>query len=350
MFAASELQASHWRFLMGAVGNQATYMRQVNRVIKQLRNDLTLDSLRRGIDSAPLPDHLKDLASARLDLAAEYIDDSARPGDLIRPGRLTIVDLRDEFIEKDEALGLFVVLLQLFADATDKGKAFNKLVIFDEAHKYIESPDLMAGLIEVVREMRHKGTSIMIASQDPPSVPVSLIELSSQIILHKFNSPAWLQHQLQGCLGHPVTDRRDTQVADLAARLGYRPAPHRQWPEGTGFEILPQFGEESFHAPYRLDVTGCLPVHSGGACSLVAPHPIPGHQEESGIGDKIEQIVEPAMRLITSPAVQLGLDLQYPDLGRVRADSSSSVFTNETPDIPVLALPTCWPPSPCACH
>ncbi len=64
----------------------------------------------------------------------------------------------------------------------------------DEAHKYIESPDLVADLVEVVREMRHKGTSIMVASQDPPSVPVSLIELSSQIILHKFNSPAWLKH------------------------------------------------------------------------------------------------------------------------------------------------------------
>ena len=75
-----------------------------------------------------------------------------------------------------------------------KGESFNKLVVFDEAHKYIESPDLVAGLIEVVREMRHKGTSIMVASQDPPSVPVSLIELSSQIVLHKFNSPAWLKH------------------------------------------------------------------------------------------------------------------------------------------------------------
>jgi hypothetical protein len=193
-FAASELQASHWRFLMGAVGNQATYMRQVNRIMRQLRSNLTLDGLRQGIDDAQLPDHLKDLARGRLDLAAMYIDDSARLSALIRPGRLIIVDLRDEFIEKDEALGLFVVLLQLFADATDQGQAFNKLVVFDEAHKYIESPDLVAGLIEVVREMRHKGTSIMVASQDPPSVPVSLIELSSQVILHKFNSPAWLRH------------------------------------------------------------------------------------------------------------------------------------------------------------
>jgi DNA phosphorothioation-dependent restriction protein DptH len=105
-----------------------------------------------------------------------------------------IVDLRDEFIDKDEALGLFVVLLQLFADATYDGRQFNKLVVFDEAHKYIDSPDLVAGLVSVVREMRHKGTSILVASQDPPSVPVSLIELSTHIILHRFNSPAWLKH------------------------------------------------------------------------------------------------------------------------------------------------------------
>ncbi|MBR7902976.1 ATP-binding protein, partial [Burkholderia cenocepacia] len=122
------------------------------------------------------------------------IRDTASLTDVVKPGRLIIVDLRDEFIEKDEALGLFVVLLQLFADARIDGRSFNKLVVFDEAHKYIESPDLVAGLIEVVREMRHKGVSIMVASQDPPSVPVSLIELSSQIIMHKFNSPAWLKH------------------------------------------------------------------------------------------------------------------------------------------------------------
>ena len=198
-FAAAELQTSHWLFLMGAVGNQATYIKQLKRAMKSLRKDLTLEGLRQQIDSIKLADHLKDMARMRLDLAAEYIDDTVRIKSLVRPGRLVIVDLRDEFIEKDEALGLFVVLLQLFADAkylNDEGieQPFNKLVVFDEAHKYIESPDLVAGLVEVVREMRHKGTSIMVASQDPPSVPVALIELSSQIILHKFNSPAWLKH------------------------------------------------------------------------------------------------------------------------------------------------------------
>lgn len=193
-FGAQELKAAHWKFLMGAVGSQATYIRQVMRVMKGMRDDITLSGLRAGVEASAIPDHLKDLARTRLDFAAEYIADGGSVGEAVRPGRLIIVDVRDEFIEKDEALGLFVVMLQLFADAKVDGQAFNKLVVFDEAHKYIESPDLVAGLIEVVREMRHKGVSIMVASQDPPSVPVSLIELSTQVIMHKFNSPAWLKH------------------------------------------------------------------------------------------------------------------------------------------------------------
>jgi len=193
-FASAELQTSHWRFLMGAVGNQATYIRRLNQVMRSLRDNLTLAGLREAIAHAGLPDNLTELANLRLDLASDYIDDSTRLSSLIRPGRLLIVDLRDEFLEKDEALGLFVVLLQLFGDATFNGKFFNKLVVFDEAHKYISNPDLVEGLVSVVREMRHKGTSILVASQDPPSVPVALIELSSQIILHRFNSPAWLKH------------------------------------------------------------------------------------------------------------------------------------------------------------
>jgi hypothetical protein len=218
-FSASELKASHWKFLMGAVGNQATYIRQVMRIMKAMRDNITLEGLRIGIDASPIQDHLKDAAKGRLELAAEYINDAASLTQVVRPGRLIIVDLRDEYIEKDQALGLFVVLLQLFADAKIDGRSFNKLVVFDEAHKYIESPDLVAGLIEVVREMRHKGVSIMVASQDPPSVPVSLIELSSQIIMHKFNSPAWLKHiqKANAALGNLTPER----MAQLKAGEAY---------------------------------------------------------------------------------------------------------------------------------
>ncbi|MFJ7628714.1 hypothetical protein ACIQZN_19680 [Streptomyces sp. NPDC097595] len=193
-FSSAELQSSHWRFLMGAVGNQSTYIRQLTRIMRSNRNNLNLGVIRQGVADSGMPDHVKQLAQERLNLAEDYIDDNARLASLIRPGRLIVVDLRDEYIEKDEALGLFVVLMQLFAEGRSGDEHFNKLVVFDEAHKYIDSPDLVAGLVETVREMRHKGVSILVASQDPPSVPISLIELSDHVILHKFTSPAWLKH------------------------------------------------------------------------------------------------------------------------------------------------------------
>jgi DNA phosphorothioation-dependent restriction protein DptH len=193
-FSSSELRTSDWKFLMGAVGSQSLYLRQVNLIMRKLRDNLTLESILHEVEDSGLSDHLKELARTRLKFAAEYVDDKANLTDLIRPGRLIIVDLRDELIEKDEALGLFVVMLQIFSEAKFSGASFNKLIVFDEAHKYIENQDLVTGLIEVVREMRHKGTSILVASQEPRSVPISLIELSTEIILHRFNSPEWLKH------------------------------------------------------------------------------------------------------------------------------------------------------------
>ncbi|MFB7643188.1 hypothetical protein ACFC0S_27710 [Streptomyces sp. NPDC056084] len=193
-FAASELKIAHWKFLMGAVGNQSGYIRQIGRIIKANRANLTLEAVRRGVEDSTLDEHLKRKARERLDLAGDFIDDSARIKDLARPGRLIIVDLRSDDIEKSDALSLFVVLMHLFSEATHDGRSFNKLVVFDEAHKYADSGDLVTGLVSSVREMRHKGMSVLVASQDPPSVPSELIELSTHIVLHRFTSPAWLKH------------------------------------------------------------------------------------------------------------------------------------------------------------
>jgi hypothetical protein len=37
--------------------------------------------------------------------------------------------------------------------------------------------------------------------------------------------------------------------------------------------------------------------------------------DKRGIGDEVEKVIEPAMRIIARPTVQLRLDLQYPPLG-----------------------------------
>src|SRR5690606_11561477 len=54
--------------------------------------------------------------------------------------------------------------------------------------------------------------SIMIASQDPPSLPNEIIELSSIVLLHKFNSPQWLKHVQKS-----ITQLSNLKPADMSA-------------------------------------------------------------------------------------------------------------------------------------
>ena len=171
---------------------------------------------------------------------------------MLRPGRLIIVDLRDEFIDKDEALGLFVVMLNIFANA-GREEGFNKLIVFDEAHKYMDNPDLTAHIVDVIRQMRHQGVSVLIASQDPPSLPTAIIELSSLVILHRFNSPSVAQ--ARAALDH-VAERPDP-------RANGRPEPRRRLrvgDQGDGASVHAEGSEGAVpaagHAAWRRDENG----------------------------------------------------------------------------------------------
>jgi DNA helicase HerA-like ATPase len=192
-FSTKELAVADWRFLMGATGNDALYLKLLNEVMRRSRDDLSLQAIRDGLAVAPLTTAQRSLTEARLDFASRFIDDGASLRSLLRPGRLIVVDVRDEFIERDEALGLFVTMLNVFSGAGIGDGGFNKLIVFDEAHKYMGGP-LIPQVVGVIREMRHKGVSVVVASQDPINVPAAVIELSSVVVLHRFNSPNWLKH------------------------------------------------------------------------------------------------------------------------------------------------------------
>lgn len=195
-FNSSELNVQDWLFLLGAVGNDSTYIKQLRAIMKENRNNLSVNTLHSSVENSGLLSNVqKALARQRLIFAQEYIDDSFNLKEILQPGRLILVDLRDEFIEKDQALGLFVIMLNIFSSVKVlKDKHFNKFIVFDEAHKYMDNKELTSSIVTAIREMRHKGVNIMIASQDPPSLPNEIIELSSIVIVHKFNSPQWLKH------------------------------------------------------------------------------------------------------------------------------------------------------------
>lgn len=195
-FNSAELSVQDWLFLLGAIGNDSAYIKQLKSIMRDHRKSITIAAIKESVESTELlSSSQKALARQKLSFASEYIDDSFLLKEQLKPGRLIIVDLRDEFIVKDEALGLFVIMLNIFSGVKNlNGSHFNKFIVFDEAHKYMDNKDLTGTIVTAIREMRHKGVSIMIASQDPPSLPNEIIELSSILLMHKFNSPQWLKH------------------------------------------------------------------------------------------------------------------------------------------------------------
>ena len=216
-FDSSELNVKDWMFLLGAVGNDSTYIKELKQIMKACRHAMSIQNIREGVaNSGHMSTSQRSLAEQKLDFASEYINDGNKLRQYLRPGRLIIVDLRDEFIEKDEALGLFVVMLNIFSSVRSvDGRAFNKFIVFDEAHKYMSNKDLVGSITTAIREMRHKGVSIMIASQDPMSLPTEIIELSSIVVMHRFSSPAWVKHVQKAIT--PLQTLTATEMAALGS-------------------------------------------------------------------------------------------------------------------------------------
>lgn len=220
-FDSSELAVRDWMFLLGAMGNDSTYIKELKQIMKACRYDMSLQNIRNGVaENSHMSTSQRSLAEQKLDFASEYITDGNKLQQYLKPGRLIIVDLRDEFIEKDEALGLFVVMLNIFSSVMKvDGKAFNKFIVFDEAHKYMNDRELVGSITTAIREMRHKGVSIMIASQDPMSLPTEIIELSSIVVMHRFSSPAWVKHVQKAIT--PLQTLTATEMAALNSGEAY---------------------------------------------------------------------------------------------------------------------------------
>jgi hypothetical protein len=68
-------------------------------------------------------------------------------------------------------------------------------------------------MVETIREMRHQATSVIIASQDPLSVPRAIMELTSVLILHRMTSPQWLKHLRSAIVS--LNDVQDAAVTSL---------------------------------------------------------------------------------------------------------------------------------------
>lgn len=161
---------------------------------KTFINDV-MEKIKSPSQSAPMEQRLQLLHNfvEESDKNSKLISDSIDPISLLKSGVLVVADLTDPFLSSDEVNGIFQVLLQQFRDHNleDVGK----VVVFDEAHRYLSSADsLSETIVETVRLMRHDGIRVIVSSQSPLALPSELLELVSFTVLHHFQSKDWFQY------------------------------------------------------------------------------------------------------------------------------------------------------------
>jgi hypothetical protein len=104
---------------------------------------------------------------------------------------LVVVDLTDPMMSGPEANSIFEVLLSMFLTISSSN---GKLVVFDEAHKYLQTDgkdELSRSIISSVRQMRHHGLRVVISTQSPTTLPNEILDLASVALLHRFHARNW---------------------------------------------------------------------------------------------------------------------------------------------------------------
>jgi hypothetical protein len=83
-----------------------------------------------------------------------------------------------------------------------------------------EALDLTETLLSIIRQQRHLGARVMIATQEPTLAP-ALLELCNLTIIHRFSSPAWfkaIKSHIAGA-GNVQLDSDDGAPADIFHKI-----------------------------------------------------------------------------------------------------------------------------------
>ncbi|KAJ7773964.1 hypothetical protein B0H16DRAFT_1510550 [Mycena metata] len=257
---------------------------------------------------------------AMIKLRLDLLDAFVRPGgaeveSYFTPGGMVLVDLTDPFLDGLTATVLFDIILGTF---TQWETASGKLVVLDEAHKYLVNSDtarLTQSLTNTIRLQRHLATRIVIATQEPTVIPATILDLASTIICHRFSSPAWCAHLAKhvSAGSDSAAWHEEVMLLGTGDALVFSPAAVTATGEDGGVRLL---GREHI----KLRVRPRLTLDGGASLLAVrpsAPVSVASSSAPSFPLDDRETLLQ------TSPASQSGL-----------SDFSSSVATAELTPTP----------------
>jgi hypothetical protein len=214
-FATQELGLSEWKLLMGVPSSDTLYVNQIEQLLRELDKTgcFNLKRIHDGVENSSMSSQGKNLALQRLKVASEWVQENTKLQSQLKPGRLIILDIRDDMIDAEDAMRLCLICLGLFQRVqTEENLPMPKLVVLDEAHKYVQK-EFANEIVTVVNQMRHTFTTVVIASQNPDSIPSDVMEKSSVVILHQITSPNQMKYVKKAVEG--LSSVPDRAVASL---------------------------------------------------------------------------------------------------------------------------------------
>ena len=195
-FSPDELGAEHWEILMKPPSPQTEYMDVVRDVIQKLyyQERLTFKNLERGIQTDErLSEAQRRRAMNRMSFAQKWISDS-RPykwSDVLDSGSFNVFDLRMQTMTSQDALKLCLIITDLVRRTRN---GVNKLIVFDEAHEYVDSKELVGELENAITQIRHDGLSFVLASQFPEKIPETIFKYLLTRMIFKIPSQKAINH------------------------------------------------------------------------------------------------------------------------------------------------------------
>lgn len=275
-FRPGELGAEHWEILMKPPSAQTEYMDIVRDIIRDLfyKNRLTLETLehRVSIDQR-LSETQRRRAFNRLSFARRWLSDG-RPyewEDLLTEGSMTVVDLRMQTLEASDALKLVLVI----TDQVRKTKnGVNKVIVFDEAHEYVDSRSLMGELENALTQIRHDGLSFILASQFPDRIPENIFKYLLVRILFKLPHAKGVQYLRR--MAANLSGLSDQELANLDLEQGK-----------CLVQTDDDCSDELLRRPQLMQVRPRLTMHGGATIRQdVTGQSSPGFQAGPGPGTK----------------------------------------------------------------
>ncbi|KAJ7151964.1 hypothetical protein C8R46DRAFT_1121634 [Mycena filopes] len=274
-----DLTADRMLSLMGCddLEKMPLYMHIVLHIIRNMGVDgFNYLEFKRRISAERLDEKQRAMIKLRLDLLDAFVRPVGVPiKSYFSTGGLVLVDLTDPFLDSVTATVLFDIVLGTFSQWQT---ACGKLVVLDEAHKYLVNSDsarLTQSITDTIRLQRHLAIRVVIATQEPTVIPPTVLDLASAIICHRFSSPAWCAHlakHLSAGTGGSASDWQE-KVMLLATgdALVFAPAAvtrvNDESEDGSGVRLL---GSEHL----RLRVRPRLTL-DGGASLLAVGRSVP---------------------------------------------------------------------------